>query len=46
MPVEDFAADARTAQAARTAMRHIGPAVVFPLGAPGNLRGVLDNAKY
>jgi signal transduction histidine kinase len=37
----DFAADERAAQAARRAMSHIGPAVVFPLGAPGNVRGVL-----
>jgi len=35
----DFAADARAAAAARAAMSHIGPAVVFPLGAPGNRRG-------
>jgi len=37
----DFATDDRTATAARTAMSHIGPAVIFPLGAPGNRRGVL-----
>jgi signal transduction histidine kinase len=37
----DFAADERAAQVARGAMSHIGPAVVFPLGAPGNVRGVL-----
>src|SRR6266699_7206058 len=37
----DFAADERVAQAARGAMSQIGPAVVFPLGAPGNVRGVL-----
>jgi signal transduction histidine kinase len=37
----DFAADERASQAARGAMAHIGPAVVFPLGAPGNVRGVL-----
>jgi len=37
----DFAADSRAAVAARAAMRHIGPAVIFPLGAPGNRRGVL-----
>ncbi len=39
--VADFAADDRTAEAARGAMGHLGPAVVFPLGAPGNVRGVL-----
>jgi signal transduction histidine kinase len=38
--VADFAADERAAQAARVAMSHIGPAVLFPLGGPGNVRGV------
>ena len=38
---EDFATDGRAARAARGAMSQIGPAVVFPLGAPGNVRGVL-----
>jgi signal transduction histidine kinase len=37
----DFAADERASRAARGAMNQIGPAVVFPLGAPGNVRGVL-----
>ena len=37
----DFAADARAAAAARAAMGQIGPAVLFPLGTPGNGRGVL-----
>jgi signal transduction histidine kinase len=37
----DFAHDERVAQAARGVMRQIGPAIVFPLGAPGNVRGVL-----
>jgi signal transduction histidine kinase len=37
----DFAGDERAAQAARGAMSHLGPAIVFPLGAPGNVRGVL-----
>ena len=37
----DFAADERAAQAARGAMSQIGPAVLFPLGVPGNVRGVL-----
>jgi GAF domain-containing protein len=37
----DFAADGRASHAARGAMSQIGPAVVFPLGAPGNVRGVL-----
>ena len=38
--IADFAADERAAAAARSAMSHIGPAVLFPLGAPGNVRGV------
>ncbi len=37
----DFAADERAAASARGAMNQIGPAIVFPLGAPGNVRGVL-----
>jgi signal transduction histidine kinase len=37
----DFATDERASQAARGAMSQIGPALVFPLGAPGNVRGVL-----
>jgi signal transduction histidine kinase len=37
----DFAADERVSAAARGAMSQIGPAIVFPLGAPGNVRGVL-----
>ena len=37
----DFAADERAAAAARAAMSHIGPAVVFPLGARSGRRGVL-----
>jgi signal transduction histidine kinase len=37
----DFAADDRASPAARSAMGHLGPAVVFPLGARGNGRGVL-----
>jgi signal transduction histidine kinase len=39
--VGDFASDDRTAEVARKPMGHLGPAVVFPLGAPGNVRGVL-----
>ena len=41
MTSADFAADERAATAARTAMSHVGPAVIFPLGAPGRRRGVL-----
>ncbi len=42
----DFAADERAWQAARGAMSQIGPAVVFPLGAPGNVRGVLTVGRH
>jgi signal transduction histidine kinase len=38
---DDFADDERASRAARGAMTHIGPAALFPLGAPGNARGVL-----
>ena len=38
---DDFAVDERAATAARGAMSQIGPAIVFPLGVPGNVRGVL-----
>jgi signal transduction histidine kinase len=41
VPSADFAADERAATVARRAMNQIGPAIVFPLGAPGNVRGVL-----
>jgi signal transduction histidine kinase len=37
----DFATDERAAAGARAAMSHIGPAVVFPLGAAISRRGVL-----
>ena len=35
LTVDDFAGDERTAVAARDAMGHIGPAVLFPLGMRG-----------
>jgi signal transduction histidine kinase len=38
---EDLAADARVFRVARGAMSQIGHAIVFPLGVPGNVRGVL-----
>jgi signal transduction histidine kinase len=38
--IADFASDERAAAAARRALGHIGPAVLFPLGVPGNVRGV------
>ena len=37
----DFATDERASQAARGVMSQIGPAELFPLGVPGNVRGVL-----
>jgi signal transduction histidine kinase len=36
----DFAADERASATARAAMSQVGPAVLFPLGAPGSRRGV------
>jgi signal transduction histidine kinase len=39
--VEDFAGDERIAEITRLHLGHIGPAVMFPLGAQGNVRGVL-----
>jgi signal transduction histidine kinase len=39
--VENFAADPGTAEVTRIHMGHIGPALLLPLGAPGNVRGVL-----
>jgi signal transduction histidine kinase len=39
--VADLASESGTSAAIRDAMGHIGPAVVFPLGAPANVRGVL-----
>jgi len=43
--VENFAEDERTAEVARLSMGHLGPAVLFPLGTPGNVRGVLTVAR-
>jgi GAF domain-containing protein len=40
--VPDFPADPRSAEAARGPMGHLGPMTIFPLGAPGNVRGVLS----
>ena len=39
--VGDFAGDVRIAEVLRGPMGHIGPAVFFPLGVPGDVRGVL-----
>ena len=41
LAVDDFAMDERTAAVVREPMGHIGPAVLFPLGAAGDVRGVL-----
>lgn len=41
LTVENFAVDERTAEVTRLPMGHIGPAVLFPLGTRGNVRGVL-----
>ena len=41
LAIDDFAGDQRTADVVRSAMGHIGPAVLFPLGAAGDVRGVL-----
>jgi signal transduction histidine kinase len=39
--VEDFGRDSRTGASVREPMGHIGPAIVFPLGVAGDVRGVL-----
>jgi signal transduction histidine kinase len=44
LSLEDFSTDERTAPAAREHL-HLGPAVVFPLGAPGNVRGILTAGR-
>ncbi len=41
LTVGDFAVDERTAEPTRLPMGHIGAAVLFPIGAQGNVRGVL-----
>jgi len=40
LTMDDFSRDPRVAPAAREYL-HLGPAVVVPLGAPGNVRGIL-----
>lgn len=40
----DFSSDPRVAPVASEVM-HLGPAVVFPLGAPGNVRGILTAGR-
>jgi signal transduction histidine kinase len=43
--VDDFAGDPRVSRPAREHMT-LGPAIVLPLGAPGNVRGVLTVGRY
>jgi signal transduction histidine kinase len=43
--VDDFRHDERVAKAARENM-NLGPAIVFPLGGPGNVRGVLTVGRH
>jgi len=43
--VDDFRHDERAAKAARENM-NLGPAIVFPLGGPGNVRGVLTVGRH
>ncbi len=43
--VEDFAGDPRVSPIAREHMP-LGPAIMLPLGAPGNVRGVLTVGRY
>jgi len=44
MPLADFRTDPRAAQIAREHL-NLGPAVVVPLGAPGNVRGILTAGR-
>jgi signal transduction histidine kinase len=44
LSLDDFGSDERAASVAREHM-HLGPAVVFPLGAPGNVRGILTAGR-
>src|ERR1700733_11215035 len=44
LSVEDFSGDERVAPVAREHLR-LGPAVVVPLGAPGNVRGILTAGR-
>jgi signal transduction histidine kinase len=42
--LENFSSDTRVAPVAREHL-NLGPAVVFPLGAPGNVRGILTAGR-
>jgi signal transduction histidine kinase len=44
LSLDDFGGDERVALVAQEHMR-LGPAVVFPLGAPGNVRGILTAGR-
>src|SRR3984885_10420047 len=44
LSLDDFRSDERVAPAAREHMR-LGPSVVFPLGGPGNVRGILTAGR-
>jgi signal transduction histidine kinase len=44
LSLDDFGSDERVALVAQEHMR-LGPAVVFPLGAPGNVRGILTAGR-
>ena len=44
LSMEDFSSDERAAPVAREHL-HLGPAVVVPLGAPGNVRGILTAGR-
>ena len=44
LSLDDFSGDERVAAVAREHM-HLGPAVVVPLGAPGNVRGILTACR-
>jgi signal transduction histidine kinase len=45
LSLDDFSGDDRVAPAARKHL-HLGPAVVVPLGAPGNVRGILTAGRH
>jgi signal transduction histidine kinase len=44
LSLDDFSSDERAAPAAREHL-HLGPAVVVPLGAPGNVRAILTAGR-
>jgi len=44
LSLENFSADPRVAATAREHL-HLGPAIVVPLGAPGNVRGILTAGR-